>query len=431
VFRMNDDILLKIRKWPHLLGHAIGKTRLKELHSEWIRYMWESYTSVALQAPRGTYKTTALDIVGPIWWLLFHPNDRIAIIRKTATDACDIIKTISAVMKLSEVQCIFQYAHGMIPYAQIDRDNKLVFNFKGTVTPEGNIDGYGIDGNYTGKHYEKILVDDVITRKDRWSRAERERVKNGIRELQTNVLEPGQPLMATGTPWHKKDAWEVLPEPRKYYHEDCQILSPEELELKKKLTTPALYAINHLLKHIASEDALFKDPVMGKWDWRTNPSAPVSHLDAAFDGSHTNAFTILQDRLDGKIQGIGKVYSGNVKDWKQHLSAWYNKYHVKCMYNETNPDKGFTADMLEAADVGMSVERYDESMNKMAKISTVLYKYWKDIIWDEDETDEEYMAQVTEWIAGQEPDDAPDSVSSLLREWKEGGSAYAAALYSA
>jgi len=40
---------------------------------------------------------------------------------------------------------------------------------------------------------------------------------------------------------------------------------------------------------------------------------------------------------------------------------------------------------------------------------------WAEIIWDS-ETDDEYMGQIVDWQEGAEPDDAPDSAASLLRE---------------
>jgi hypothetical protein len=54
-------------------------------------------------------------------------------------------------------------------------------------------------------------------------------------------------------------------------------------------------------------------------------------------------------------------------------------------------------------------------MNKHIKIGTYLYAVWPYIELAE-ETDEEYMSQVTEYKEGITPDDAPDSAAALFRE---------------
>ena len=48
------------------------------------------------------------------------------------------------------------------------------------------------------------------------------------------------------------------------------------------------------------------------------------------------------------------------------------------------------------------------------KITTVLYDNWERICFARD-IDEEYMEQIIDYREGQEPDDAPDSLASLLR----------------
>ena len=83
------------------------------------------------------------------------------------------------------------------------------------------------------------------------------------------------------------------------------------------------------------------------------------------------------------------------------------------IYVETNPDKGFVADRLK--EKGLRVHAYAERMNKHLKISTALFEVWRYLEWDPD-TDEEYMNQVLDYRERSEPDDAPDSASSLFRE---------------
>jgi hypothetical protein len=415
-FQLTQQHLLEIRDRPHILGWIAGKDKLTQLHSDWIRYCWDTFESTAFQGYRGSFKTTAMAI-GCVRWMLFRPDDRIGIIRKTFTDAAEIVKMIEQIMDKPEIQELFFLAHGVFPKAVVKKYGQLRYNFKKTVTPEGNITAHGLDGSLVGHHYDRIWTDDIITLKDRISKAERERTKELIREIHTNIIDPGKPVMSTGTPWHKDDGWTVTPgEILKFPIGRCGMLSAEEIEKKKRTTTPFLYAVNYDLDITSDEGLLFQDPVYGQWVLQQ--SGVVGHLDAAYDGGHTCALTFMGKLPDGRKQAVGWVYPGNVKDWADEIAKKYKIYRCKLLYNETNADKGYTASLLRTK--GCNVQEYPETQNKFVKISTILYEAWPTLIWAE-ETDDEYMNQVLDWREGQEPDDAPDSAASLLREaWQVG-----------
>lgn len=430
-FKYTDEHLIQIRDRPHLLGHIAGKSKLTEMHSHWIRYMWDGAEDRALMAHRGSYKTTAMAI-GVVRWMLFHPDDRIAVVRKTFTDAAEVVDMVRQIMEQPEIQALFYFAHGHIPKAKVKREGKLRYNFKYSQTPEGNVTAHGLDGSLTGHHYDKIWLDDVITLKDRVSRAERERSKEVIREISTNIVDPGKPVMYTGTPWHRDDAWNIilrdiegqpLVHCLEYPISKCNILSPEEIAKKRKTTTPFLFAANYELVLNNNEDMLFVDPVYGNWNYHL-PGA-MAHLDAAYDGDHTCALTIMAPRGEG-FQAKGWIYPGNVKDWMPQIVKYCKLHKVQILYNETNPDKGYSADKLK--EYGLVVEAYPETQNKGVKISSYLYEVWQDIIWDDD-TDEEYMNQILDWKMGEEPDDAPDSAASLIKKAFRSGSRADESLY--
>jgi hypothetical protein len=128
---IDENSLRIIAREPHRLGRVIGKEKLIPLHSEWIRYCWSSGGPCALQAFRGGYKTTAIGIVGSIAWMLFHPNDRIALIRKSFTAAADVIRAIAGAMEREETRALFKPAHGKAPYPVIFKEGALKYDFRG------------------------------------------------------------------------------------------------------------------------------------------------------------------------------------------------------------------------------------------------------------------------------------------------------------
>ena len=403
---------VSIRFLPHILGLIAGKELLTILHSKWILYIWDTKENRALQGHRGSYKTTSITIIGIIWWLLFHPNDRIAIIRKKFTDASNCLKTILNIMKKKEIKCIFKKIHEIDPIPIISRSDKIIFNFKKTITPEGNIDAYGLESDITGNHYDKIICDDFVTPKDRVSRAERLKTKNVIMEIQANIIDIGKQVSYIGTPWHKEDCWSILPTPMKYDVNITGILTEEEIEYKRKHLTPSLFAANYELKHITSEDNIFKDAKFCNWDYKIKNV--YGHLDAKFQGDHTNGLTFMARKKNGMIQAVGYCFHENVKDRFAYILKKCKKYNCKLMYIENNADKGFVADELRK--IGISTKSYHESMNKHIKIETYLYSKWQEIDWDINNNNTEYLNQILDYVEGQEPDDCPDSAATLIRE---------------
>jgi len=316
---------------------------------------------------------------------------------------------------------VFKYRFGSYPKTKISRNGELQYTFKKTNTPEPNVIALGLDGDITGSHFDKIIVDDFTTLKDRVSKAERRNTKNSLMEIQTNIIDPGKGTAYIGTPWHRDDAWRYIntlcPIAKYPVGKFGFIVGAEEVAKKKRMTTPSLYAANYDLDLIADESLLFNDPIYSKgWDFsiRTNVMA---HLDAAYDGDCYCALTIAAPISgygeDTVYQAIGFCFEGHITDWYEQIVAICRKYNVTFLYEETNPDKGMSARDLTAK--GLRVQTYSEGQNKHLKISTILYKVWHNVFWAPD-TDDEYMSQVLDYKEGSKPDDAPDSAASLFRE---------------
>ena len=415
-----DDFLKEVLDKPHLLGWLMGKDKLNPLHSEWIKYCWDCDEPRALMAFRGGYKSTAIDVVGIVRWFLLRPDERIAIIRKSFVDSCTIVSAVRQAMELPEVKELFKLAHGFYPKLTMSRDGKLKYNFKTTITPEVSLTAHGIDSSLTGMHYDKIICDDIITLRDRLSRAERERTKEAVRELATNIIDPNKGSMWIGTPWHSDDAWQDINnfcDIAMYPMSKYNFLGDEVYEKKKKTTTPFLFACNYELEIRRDERSLFSDPrYIDTWDYSKKA---IAHLDCAYDGDHFNALTIISplDNADftkaKQFQVVGKCYAGNVKEWIDEIARYYNLYKCDKIFLETNPDKGYTATKLQGK--GLSTQTYFENENKHIKISTNLYDYWSKLGFYKG-TDDEYLSQIVDYREGSEPDDAPDSLSSIIRE---------------
>jgi hypothetical protein len=405
---------------PHKIGWLLGYDKLLPLHSRWIHYIWESNENKALMAFRGSYKTTSIMTVGAIRWMLFHPDDRILLTRKSFTATSEVVRSIAQAMEMTEIAELFKQAHGRYPRAKVNREGNLTYNFKSTISPEGNISGKGINQDLTGHHYDKIINDDIITIHDRVSKAERERTNIVIREIATNIINPGKGAGWIGTPWHRKDGWRIIrsfTRIAQYSVDKYNFLGADVIEKKKRTTTPSQFAANYRLKLEKDESLLFYDPVYSKgWDF-TIRSNVMAHVDAAYDGDCYCALTVAAQISgygnDRYYQAVGFCFEGHISDWYDEIVRICKKYNVMCLYEEINADKGMSVRDLSTK--GLKVQGYSEGQNKHLKISTCLYKVWRNVIWAP-ETDDEYMAQILDYKEGSKPDDAPDSGASLFRE---------------
>lgn len=360
----------------------------------------------SIQAHRGSYKSTAIDTVGIILRLLFVPDDRICIIRKTYTLAAEILQTVKTAFLIPEIKELFKLAHNDIyPKALTSRDNMLTFNFKKTVTPEGSVNAYGVHQDMTGKHFDFILADDFVTIDDKISKTEREKTIIRIQEIQSNILDPGKQMGFVGTPWHKLDAWTICPNTLKFDVNMLDILTEEQKKEKKETQSPISWSANYELRHKASDDCWFKDPSFDRWLFYVDTG--IFHLDKKYFGTDTNALTFCAKKPNGRYQVLGKVWSDHIKFHYDDIYRLWQKYKIGDGYTENNDDKDeSTADRLMERGI-RKVNSYHESLNKHVKINDYLLEngFWNLIDFDP-ETDKAYMEQILDYTEGSEPDDA-------------------------
>ncbi len=375
--------------------------------------IWETKEDRSLQAHRKSYKTTAIIIVGCIWYLIFKANHRILIARKENSAAVRVLKAIRQHYRSAKMKALYYRLTGIEDFTLVeDKDSRIVLPTKTTVTPEGSIECMGIGGAVTGSHYDHIHTDDIITIKDRVSRAEREHTANFIRELR-NIIEFGCPITHTGTPWHPMDGHTLLPKPIKYPLGTLNLaeMTPEEIDNIRRTTTRSLFSANYLLEHVADEDRIFVDAQFAKE--MIDNYIPKAQIDAGYKGKDWTAMTLMQERDDGYIYAVGFAWEPSIMDLFGKIRSILERYKAGTLYMESNADKGFSA--KEIRDFHPAVSEYHEKRNKHIKIVGHLKKHWERIRWLP-ETMPEYLNQILDYAEGEDPDDAPDSAASLLGE---------------
>lgn len=392
---------------PYLLGHLLGFDKLTKLHNDWILDMLFNPDDETLMAHRGSFKTTCVSIALALL-LILRPNLTILFLRKTDTDVKEIIRQVKKIL-LSEYLKYFVFIiYGIELVLTVDNATEINTNLNTSNKGTSQLTGNGI-AVHSGKHYDLIFTDDIVNLKDRLSRAERETTKTYYRELQ-NIKNKGGRIYNTCTPWHKNDCvTELMPNKVKYDIKKTNLLTEEEIKQLKKDLTNSLFAVNYELKHIASEDVLFTDPLL------TSDSSLIEqgtcHIDAAYNGKDYTAFTIV-NKKDSKYYVFGKTWRRHVDDCIPDILKYIAKFNAGKIYCENNADKGYLAKDLK--NKGQRVVSYHEKQNKYIKITSHLKPVWDKIIFL-DSTDEDYINMITDFNDNAEHDDCPDSLSSLIR----------------
>ena len=411
-----------LTRHPEKFGQMVGFTKLKALHGKWMRKMLDiTAPDMTLQGHRGAFKTTCLSIV-LVLILILLPNKRTLFARKTDDDVKEIINQVRKILQTPQVAYFVQVIYGV--QLKLTADNAMEISTNLTTDARGTsqLVGMGIGGSITGKHFDFIFTDDIVNMKDRKSKAERERTKLIYQEL-LNIRNPGGRIINTGTPWHKEDAFCLMPEAEKYDCYSTGMLTKEEIEELRRSMAPSLFAANYELVHIAAEDALFKTPPVFITQTRAKEilgdgSVPadllrdgLAHIDAAYGGEDYTAFT-LGKRIGDRMFMYGRMWHGHADTVLDYCVARAKELMCAPVWCEKNADKGYLAQQIK--NLGIPAFPYTEHENKYVKISTFLRKWWTQIEWLEG-TDQEYLNQILSYTEDAEHDDAPDSAACVCR----------------
>ena len=419
---------------PVVLGNQLGYNDLTELHDRWMRKMLTSQEDMTLQAHRGSYKTTCLCIV--IALLMITRRDKnIIFLRKTDTDVQEVVKNVKRILESDIVQQCFSALTGAVLTLEKSTNTELTTNVFEAPVGAAQLLGIGINGSLTGKHADIVITDDIVNRKDRKSKADRDTTKAVYMELQ-NIKNRGGRIINTGTPWHKDDAFLLMPNIERYDCYQTGLIGKEELDILRKSMSASLFSANYELKHIADEELLFGHPKFA--DDTALVEQGIAHIDAAYGGEDYTAFSIMRKAVkEVKIQHegtavqaawtevkyevkyylFGKLWNRHVDDVIDEVIKYRKMFNAGKIHNEDNGDKGYLGKDLKRR--GERVVIYHENMNKYEKIATYLKAVWDNLYFIPG-TDAAYIEQICDYSEDAEHDDAPDSAACLARIlWKK------------
>ncbi|WP_020007396.1 hypothetical protein [Salinicoccus albus] len=397
-----------VKEQPIAFGIESGFEDLKPIHNEWIKSFLLSRDDLTLQAHRGSYKTTCLSIAMALMTVIY-PKENIIFLRKADDDVKEILTQTAKLLQSEIYQSLSLVLYNQPVILEKESAYEIDTNLKATSRGTAQLIGVGSKASLTGKHADIVITDDIINIDDRISKAHRERTKYTYQELQ-NIKNRGGRFINTGTPWHKEDAFTLMPNVQQYDCYSTGLITDDELQQIRGSMSPSLFAANYELKHIADVDSMFTSPIIDDGTNTDKIYDGAAHIDASYGGEDGTAFTVLKEHDDGHIYVYGDLRSSHIDDVLDIFEHKRMQYRAGTLFTETNADKGYLSKKIKRP-----AKTYHEKMNKYIKISTYLRENWDRIIFIND-TNREYINQILDYTENAEHDDAPDSLASLLRE---------------
>ena len=279
-----------LKKKPYAFGIESGFADLVDIHNEWIKSFLFSKEDMTLQASRGTYKTTCLSIAMALM-VVIYPKYNIIFLRKADDDVKEIIVQTAKLLQSDIYQDLTYDLYGTTLELTKESAFEIDTNLKATSRGTAQLIGIGSGGSLTGKHGDIVITDDIININDRVSKAARERTKYIYQELQ-NVKNRGGRFINTGTPWHKNDAFTLMPNVQKWDCYDVGMFTDEMIQKLRDSMSPSLFAANYELKHIADVDSMFTSPKIDDGSNTHKIFNGTAHIDAAYGGGDSSAINI-------------------------------------------------------------------------------------------------------------------------------------------
>lgn len=404
-----NDWLSIIANNPIAFGMDVGFGDFSEIHNSWLKSFLFKEADYTLQAHRGSYKTTIISIAIALM-IVLYPDKTILFMRKTDQDIKEIVLQISKMLERDIFNDMSFALYGRRIEFRTRTAFEITTNLQISARGTSQLTGVGSKGSITGKHFDVIVTDDIVNLSDRVSKAEREHTKLIYQELQ-NIKNRGGRIINCGTPWHKDDAFSLMPPAETFDCYSTGLMTDKDIADVKEKMTRSLFSANYELKHISSEEALFTDPILDNGTNTEKIYDGVCHIDAAYGGGGGDsvAFTIAKKSPDGKIYVYGLLRTGHVDDHLDEFERRRAQYRAGTLYNETNADKGYLLKKIKQPRKG-----YHENMNKFIKITSYIKPEWRQIVFIQG-TDDEYVNQIIDYNEQATHDDAPDSLASVLR----------------
>ena len=179
-------------------------------HDELCEFLTEDLTPFKLILwPRHTFKSHIATIGRPLWRLTTDPNLRFLIVCDTNEKAEGFLLGMKNHLEGKIAGSLFRTVYGdwtVDPKRGVWNQQAMVVRVRTKAQVEPSVDTAGIETSKTGKHYDEIIFDDLVSEKNITTPELMQKVKD-VRKKYLSVLKPGGQIIMPGTRWHYGDAY--------------------------------------------------------------------------------------------------------------------------------------------------------------------------------------------------------------------------------
>jgi predicted phage terminase large subunit-like protein len=188
---------------PHSLADLLGY-EVAEHHSDILDFIErnDNLRSLIL-APRGAGKSSIVTIAYVLWRLLKNPDLRILIVSNSQSQAAGFLREIKQHCERNKT---LNFLFGNL-IGDKWSETEIDLGIRKKFVKEANISAYGIFGALVGRHYDLIIMDDVVSQEIANSPTQRAKLEQWVGMSLMPTLEPGAQVIVIGTRYHNSDLY--------------------------------------------------------------------------------------------------------------------------------------------------------------------------------------------------------------------------------
>ena len=271
--------------------------------------------------PRGFFKTTLLTITQAIKLQLNNPAIRIAVVSGVLPNAKSMVTAIGTpYLSNSRFRMFFPEfcpTKPLAPETKWTESQIEIPNRGGRPVMESTFEAFGADSTLTSRHFDYLLIDDLVTRENSTTRDQLDKTKGFYRALFPLRDRPETPIDVIGTRWDDYDLYGDLEK-----DPDIEVIKTPAI-LNGEATFPERYTLKELQK-------IKSGPKMGSYLFSMLYLLdPIPQEDAIFKQKYFKYFSLSPDRAtivreDGEELPAGDCYmtiDGATEEGKNDDSA--------------------------------------------------------------------------------------------------------------
>lgn len=176
--------------------------RMESFHRGWLAHQAAGDATLVL-APRGHGKSTVLNVGYVLWRTFRDPDERVLVVSATGLQAQGFLREMRSHVETNRMLLeIFGDRRG-----EIWREREFDLAGKKRLSKEATVTAIGVEGAIISRHYDTIILDDVVDEESARTKKSRDRLEDWFYKVLVPCLEPGGRMHLIGTRYHPDDLY--------------------------------------------------------------------------------------------------------------------------------------------------------------------------------------------------------------------------------